>query len=247
MNTDEGQYIEFKSNFNDEVIETLSAFANTKGGKVLVVVSNNGEPVKNFKIGKETLQQWINEIKNKTQPSIIPDIEVVTYKNAEIVEIKVSEFPVKPVACRGRYFKRIKNSNHQLTPVEIADMNMASLQLSWDSYPAHGYTIDDIDFQKVDKFIERVNKVGRFQLEGTPIECLEKLRLLNKTTVTNAAVLLFAKNGSIYNVHLGRFKTPSMIIDDKMLRLTLFDAVEETQKYLISQMKVAFEITGITT
>ena len=74
MNTDEGQYIEFKSNFNDEVIETLSAFANTKGGKVLVVVSNNGEPVKNFKIGKETLQQWINEIKNKTQPSIIPDI-----------------------------------------------------------------------------------------------------------------------------------------------------------------------------
>ncbi|GHT07369.1 hypothetical protein FACS189432_02500 [Bacteroidia bacterium] len=32
-----------------------------------------------------------------------------------------------------------------------------------------------------------------------------------------------------------------------MLRLTLFDAVEETQKYLHSQMKVAFEITGITT
>jgi ATP-dependent DNA helicase RecG len=38
-----------------------------------------------------------------------------------------------------------------------------------------------------------------------------------------------------------------MIIDDRMLRLALFDAVEETQRYLISQMKVAFEITGETT
>ena len=92
------------------------------------------------------------------------------------------------------------------------------------------------------------NELRRFHfLINGLVETNEKLRLLNKTTVTNAAVLLFAKNGSIYNVHLGRFKTPSMIIDDKMLRLTLFDAVEETQKYLISQMKVAFEITGITT
>ncbi len=247
MNLVEDQKIEFKSGFNDEVIESLSAFANTKGGKVLVGVTNNGNPVKNFKTGQETSQQWINEIKNKTQPSIIPDIEIINFKGVDIVEISVQEFPVKPVACRGRYFKRVKNSNHQLSPVEIADMNMASLQLSWDSYPAHSYTYSDLDTYKIEKFIGKVNSIGRFSLEGTPEECLEKLRLINKATVTNAAVLLFAKEGSIYNVHLGRFKTPSMIIDDKMLRLTLFDAVEETQKYLISQMKVAFEITGVTT
>lgn len=163
------------------------------------------------------------------------------------MEIRVQEFPVKPVAFKGRYFKRVKNSNHQLSPVEIADLNMASLQLSWDSYPAHGYTYSDLDIHKIEKFISRVNTTGRFNLEGTPQECLEKLRLISKSTVTNAAVLLFEKTGSIYNVHLGRFKTPSMIIDDKMLRLTLFDAVDETQKYLLSQMKVAFEITGVTT
>lgn len=247
MDIVEDKYIEFKSKFNDEVIETLTAFANTKGGKVLVGVTNNGMPVNGFTIGQETLQQWINEIKNKTQPSIIPDIEIISYRGIDIVEIATQEFPVKPVACRGRYFKRIKNSNHQLSPTEITDLSLASLQLSWDSYPAHDYTIQDLDFQKVEKFIARVNAVGRFQLEGTTLECLEKLRLINKSAVTNAAVLLFAKNGSIYNVHLGRFKTPSMIIDDKMLRFTLFDAVDETQKYLLSQMKVAFEITGVTT
>ncbi len=35
-----------------------------------------------------------------------------------------------------------------------------------------------------------------------------------------------------------------MIIDDKMVRATLFDAVEETMRILISHIKVAFEITG---
>lgn len=55
------------------------------------------------------------------------------------------------------------------------------------------------------------------------------------------------KEDTIYNIHLGRFKTPSMIIDDRMLRLSLFEAVDETMKYLISQIKFAFEIKGMPT
>lgn len=47
-----------------------------------------------------------------------------------------------------------------------------------------------------------------------------------------------------YNIHIGRFKTPSTIIDDRMIRATLFDAVEECMKYILSHMKVAFEFTG---
>ncbi len=83
----ENENTEFKSGFNDEVIETITAFANTKGGKVLIGVTNKGIPVKNFTIGHETMQNWINEIKNKTQPSIIPDIDIVSFKGVDIVEI----------------------------------------------------------------------------------------------------------------------------------------------------------------
>jgi ATP-dependent DNA helicase RecG len=64
----ENAHIEFKSSFNDAVIESLVAFANANGGKVLIGVDNEGLPLKNFMIGDETVQQWINEIKNKTQP-----------------------------------------------------------------------------------------------------------------------------------------------------------------------------------
>jgi ATP-dependent DNA helicase RecG len=224
----ETQNIEFKSGFNDDVIETLVAFANTKGGKVLVGVNNKGIQIKSFTVGQESLQEWINEIKTKTLPSIIPNAEVIEYKGVEVVEFSVQEFPVKPVACRGRYFKRVKNSNHQLTPIEIADLNLQTLQVSWDSYPATDVSIDDIDLAKVLKFTNKVNETGRFRLTGTPEEDLKKLKLMNGGKVSNAALLLFAKEDIIYNVHLGRFKTPSMIIDDRMLRLPLFAAVEES-------------------
>jgi len=242
----EGLKVEYKTTFNTETVETLVAFVNAKGGKVYVGVKDNGEAV-GVQLGKESTQQWTNEIKSKTEPSIIPDVETIEMEGKQIVVLSVTEFPVKPVAVQGKYYKRVDKSNHLLSLSEISDLYMQTMQYSWDAYFSRNCSINDLDFNKVQKFIDKVNSVGRFSLDGTPIECLEKLKYISREKITNAAVLLFGKGESSYNVHLGRFKTESMIIDDKMLRLSLFDAVEETQKYLISQMKVAFEITGITT
>jgi len=73
----ESQTVEFKPSFNEDVVETLTAFANAKGGTVYVGVSNTGKP-QGIIVGKETIQNWINEIKNKTSPQIIPDYEVLS-------------------------------------------------------------------------------------------------------------------------------------------------------------------------
>jgi len=110
----EDQHIEFKSSFTDAVIESLTAFANSKGGRVFIGVDDNGKPVNGFTLGNESLQKWVNEVKNKTQPSIIPDAEVVDLGGAEVGILSVKEFPVKPVAFKGRYYKRVNNANHQL-------------------------------------------------------------------------------------------------------------------------------------
>ncbi|MDR1782983.1 MAG: ATP-binding protein, partial [Dysgonamonadaceae bacterium] len=73
----ETQHIEFKPRFNEDVIETLVAFANTRGGRILVGVDDNGKPLKKFTVGKESLQNWVNEVKQKTSPQIIPDIDII--------------------------------------------------------------------------------------------------------------------------------------------------------------------------
>ena len=244
---EENETIEFKSNFNIATIETLTAFANTKGGSVFIGISDNKKIV-GVDLAPESIQQWVNEIKSKTDPSLLVDVTSDEIDGKTIVILSVQEQAIKPVACQGRFHKRIRNSNHLMSALEISNLSLQSLQISWDSFPANNQTIEDLDIEKIDKFISRVNTKGRLSLIGKDrMENLTKLRLLRDGQPTNAAYLLFGKENIGYNVHLGRFKTPSLIIDDRMLNCNLFDAVEETMKYLIGQIKVAYEITGRTT
>ena len=182
----ESQQVEFKSTFNVEAMESIVAFANTEGGKVVIGVSNKRKIV-GVVINEESLQQWVNEIKSKTEPSILVDAMSFEIEGKTIVVLSVAEYPVKPISLHDRFFKRIGNSNHLLSASEIANMSILS------------------------------------------------------------AYLLFGKDSIGYNVHIGRFKTPSMIIDDRMMNGNLFEAVEETMRFLISHIKVAYQITGKTT
>lgn len=115
--------MEFKSSFNIQVIETLVAFANTKGGKVLAGVSDDGH-VPGVSTNTESVQSWVNEIKIKTTPALIPEVEIVKIENKQAVVFTVQEYPIKPVSLRGKYYKRVANSNHILNTTEVVNMHL---------------------------------------------------------------------------------------------------------------------------
>jgi ATP-dependent DNA helicase RecG len=239
----ESDVLEFKASFGKDVIETLCAFANHRGGTVLIGVADDGKII-GTSCGSESLQAWANEIKQNTTPSIIPDVEMISIRGKSVVIFRVSEFPVKPVAFRDRYFKRVANSNHRMSLTEMANIHMQSLQLSWDSYPEDQATVKDLSPRKMKTFLKRVREGGRFKGEGDWQVVLEKLGYLKNGAPTHAAMILFGKNDPPYQLHIGRFKTPSTIIDDRMMRGTLFDVVDDAMKFILSHIKVAFEITG---
>jgi ATP-dependent DNA helicase RecG len=60
--TSESITVEFKKTFNEDVIETLVAFSNAKGGTVYIGVEDKSE-VKGIQIGKETVQNWIHPVR----------------------------------------------------------------------------------------------------------------------------------------------------------------------------------------
>jgi ATP-dependent DNA helicase RecG len=69
----ESQTLEFKTSFDKATIESLVAFANAQGGTVLVGVNNTSD-VLGMTLGKETLNEWLGQIKSATSPSLIPDL-----------------------------------------------------------------------------------------------------------------------------------------------------------------------------
>ena len=242
----ESEKVEFKTSYNEDVIESLVAFSNTKGGTVYIGISDSSE-IRGIQLGKETTAQCINEIKNKTAPQIIPDIDILNIQGKDVVLLSVKEYPIKPVSTRGRYYKRVQNSNHLLSVDEISDVYMQSMQNSWDSYPYRGATTNSLNIEKIEQFIAKVNIVKRFSLPTQPLDALKKLNLIRFDVPANAAMLLFSNDNLRYNVHIGRFKTPSTIIADKMISGNLYDVLEESFQTIIEHLKFAVEITGKTT
>ena len=100
----ESDVIEFKTSFNEDVIESLVAFANTKGGAVFIGITDNAE-VKGVMVETETLQKWTNEIRTKTQPGLVPIISVIEFHGKHIVRLLLMNFLLSLFHARGGFLK----------------------------------------------------------------------------------------------------------------------------------------------
>jgi ATP-dependent DNA helicase RecG len=249
INSGESETVEFKTSFDKEVVETSGAFANTKGGVILIGASDRGE-IKGIRIGKETLKDWANQISQSTEPRVIPEIELGEVDGESLVIIRIKEFPIKPVSVKGRYFRRVGNSNRIMAMQEIAQMHFHSVDMSWDKFPARDASIDDIDHDKVKRYIKRANEAGRRKIEDDekPLQVLEKLELIKEGQPTWAAILLFRKDPrrllSQAAIHCGRFKEETIVIDDRMIEGTIIEQVDEAMDFIRKNINVQFVMTG---
>jgi ATP-dependent DNA helicase RecG len=139
----ENERIEFKRTFDNEAIETICAFANAHGGSIYIGVGDDGN-IDGVIVGKESHQHWINQVKQTTSPSVLPDIIEHIIDGKTVIEIVTPEYPVKPVSYRGRYYRRAKNANHILTTAQVVDIHLKTFNTSWDHYPSERYSINDI-------------------------------------------------------------------------------------------------------
>jgi ATP-dependent DNA helicase RecG len=57
----ESDIVEFKETLDNEALESVAAFANTKGGTLRIGVRDD-DAVLGIMLGKETLRDWANQI-----------------------------------------------------------------------------------------------------------------------------------------------------------------------------------------
>ena len=241
----ESHTVEFKSSFNEEVIETLVAFSNAKGGTVYVGVSDKGK-VLGLTVGKETVQNWINEIKVKTAPQLIPDAEIVEVEDKTVISLFIPEYPIKPVSIRGKFFKRAGNSNHLLSVDEIANEHLRTINSSWDFYIDPNHTEVDLSKEKIARFINRIKQNDGIRQTGlSNLKILNKMEILRDGKVTFGAFLLFVKDYCVISdVQIGRFKSDVTIIDSLSLNTDLFQEVDSIIAFIKKHLKVEYIITG---
>ncbi len=235
---------EFKTSFGDEVIISLVAFSNAKGGSVYIGVNDRAE-IRGVEIGKETIQNWVNEIKNKTSPQIIPDVEVIDTEEKSVIVFSVMEYPIKPVSFKGRFYKRNGNSNHLMTIDEIANEHLKTINTSWDFYIDPNHTPDAISFDKVSRFIHKIEQRTQSEIQITPQEFLSKMEIIREGKLTFGGFLLFVSDYClISDVQVGRFKSDITIIDSISLNTDIFTEVDEIIAFIKKHLMVEYIITG---
>ena len=242
----EDLHTEFKSSFSDKVIVGLVAFANAKGGTVYIGVDDDGTVV-GVRLGKETVAQWINEVKSKTEPSIIPDVEIQKEDEKTIVLFCVQEYPVKPVSVKGKYYCRRQNSNHLLSAGEIADMSLQTRNSSWDYYTDPLHTIDDLNLGLVRKSIAQMNRRG-MNITESPEEYIRKKGLCNATgQLTFGGYLLFKQEEDLLTtIELGHFqdKNGIFIKDSARSKASLIEQVEDVMQFVKKHINTQSTVGG---
>jgi ATP-dependent DNA helicase RecG len=198
-NKGESDHLEFKISTSQlkSAFETVCAFLNLKGGFILFGVKNNGELI-GQNVSDNTKQELANEFR-KIEPNVFIDIHYLHLNNEkQIIVLEVPEGKHVPYTYDGRSFERTTSTTSRMTQHRLEQMIKRNyLNHDWEEHLTDEFIIDDLDHQEIISTIkEGINK-NRISPEaiGYSIEqILDNFKLIKDGRLTNAAVVLFAKN-----------------------------------------------------
>lgn len=115
----ESETLEFRKSLAErkEILEAISAFANSNGGKIFIGIEGkkNGsvKEIGGVKIKGKEIESLANEIKQNTDPVIYPSIKMECTEGKSVLVIEVNESLLKPVFVKidriPVAFKRVGN------------------------------------------------------------------------------------------------------------------------------------------
>jgi len=246
----EFETIELKKSLSEwkEIIETISAFSNTKGGTILVGIDDKGKVYETM-MGKNTIEDLTNKILTNTEPKIYPEISTASINGKKVILIEVEKFPYDVVLAFGRPFKRVGKSTVKMSKDEYKKhiLEIHKKEIYFDGQILEEAKIKDVDENKVKSFIKKAKERRNLGIDETDdtLNILRKLKLLKEDVLCNAGILLFGKNpqeyfpqASIKCIHFKGMDVTGEMLDFKEIGTDLFSEVEEVEKFIFSNISL---------
>jgi len=190
---------QFKQNVTNPTSMTreMVAFANSGGGQIFIGVADDGSIHALDQANVKRLNQLISNVaSNNVRPAVNPVTENVPVGTGVVLVVTVPDGLGKPyMDNQGAIWVKSGSDKRQVTAREEMQRMFQSAQLiHGDDVPISGTSAADID---VDYFREFFEKRFERKLEDEELslgQVLANMRLLNNALLTNAGVLLFAKD-----------------------------------------------------
>lgn len=249
LNEKDGNQLEFFENFNyKSIAETACAYLNSRGGRIIVGVGSNREPVFN----RDILQEF-NELRryiyNTVKPESLIGVRIEYFKNHPLVLVEVIEGNSKPYSVNNQSFIREDCKTRQANENEMSNLIRVRRkeEYSWENSPVLEATVNDLDINEINHAIWLTNNIRRTTQfsPNEPLPFLAHFQLLRNNKLANAAVVLFAKEPAYYLpqcrvriIHFGESKSADKFLDTLIVEDNLFKSFRRIQDYFLKNLPV---------
>lgn len=200
---------EFKENLSKDINRTACAFANTKGGKILVGVKNDGTPIG---IKEDKMQQEISNQLQILRPIPQFNIESTPIGKTQIVVISIKESSML-ISCKNIVYIRVGTNNYPLSIEEVIEKSAESLRVFFDQIIS-SITVSELNKKLLKEYLNKRQSTRGVEAENDLIDMALRLKILKKRDkglfLTNAGILCFTDD-------------PQKYIGNSLVRLVKFD------------------------
>lgn len=231
--------------------ETICAFLNGDGGKVIIGVNDKGQI-----IGQEISDKTNLEIGNEiAKISPHPNIEIIKLplqkSKLNVIVIHVTTDATKrPYLYDGRAYIRVQSDNHLMSREYLQQLTLTNHQFNhqWEDQPLSDITINDLDSDEIINTIKEGVRNGRIPESFSthdPELALEHLGLMTNKQITHAAFILFGKKPEKKFpqclLRLARFRgtDKSEFIDNKQVYGNVFTLLKSAMIFANTHLPIA--------
>jgi predicted HTH transcriptional regulator len=197
ISTGESSIVQFKEKFNsaDALASEICAFANTKGGKIIVGVKDTGDIRGLTPLEISKLNQMIsNCCSQKIYPTISVETENIKVDNRVLIVIHVPLGPNKFYMANGRdVWVKVGADKRRAGKEEMRRLLQESFNIFADEQPIQGTNMNDLDPWMLKAFLEKKTGNEKEEITEEDEKSLENMKILNDGRCTLAGLLLLGK------------------------------------------------------
>ena len=231
----ESKTLEFKRDLSSpaRVLRTVVAFANTAGGTVLIGVEDGTRHVRGVADPLALEERLANLLSDGIAPHLMPDIEVLPWRNTNVLAVQVYPSPSRPhhlkaAGAAAGVYVRVGSSNRRADDELVAELRRSSLGKSFDEQALPDLNSEALDFRVASECFAPLRKLKRSDLQTLRLLVPHQGRLVPST----GGMLLFGRDRALHFpdawMQAGRFAgtDKTSIVDSAMLNGALPKVVE---------------------
>ena len=193
----EGKTLEFKRDLSspDKILRTITAFANTAGGVLLIGVEDTTRAVRGVINPLDEEERLANLIADSISPQVVPDIDVLPWRKTYILCVRIHPgfnrpYFLRKIGSEKGAFVRVGSTNRVADRAMLDELRRTARNESFDEMPMVELNSEVIDFRAASECFVTVRKLKRRDFETLRIVTAYQ----DKLCPTIGGFLLFGKD-----------------------------------------------------